>query len=711
MTREHDWQEIASIDAETPPDKKWEAVFGNLTSSDNALKTTDPTKLSLHASPPGWRDVRVAARLRTGDGMVVQMDTYLFELGYWAGPGLCIRLLQRPLAVTGRFHLDPQREQEVVCERVGGRVRILIDGECVLEADDPHADLGVLYVSPELPADSSLRHLRVEGRPAPGEIRPFRPVEKYHLYATIDFYDDLIKNTWTRRTFRDLMALYKKNRVRRVYFIYHYGYDSGFWRQPGRRAQFPGFQEHIDRTYENVGDFLPAAVEAAHAADLPFFAVLKPFETALYGTFPEGSEKAKQYGRIPRLGGPIWWSPDFTAENPHLRIERDVSDVPPDLDERVVGTIVLRGEPGLGKGFDPSRLRLWVSANNGRYEAYAGPIETRVEHDEGMRVILDGLNIPQRFFAVTIDGDPANTFGNRLRHLVEVRDARGEKLPITFSNQVWNRKDDFRESGFMVDVPYHNAVGGLDEFHWVDGALPLGMALGRIAHLQGALCPGYREVQAWWMEQADKCLAAGVDGIDFRIVNHNRTFDWDAYGFNAPTVEAFRERYGVDMMREPFDREAWRRLRGERYTEFLRAASWRLRERGKAVHAHVSHRMGPSSWHTEMNIHFDWETWIQEGLLDEVTLKTSSVRSHPAAYALAMAHDGGLKGNYCPYVNGLPKRPDGDRIMERQIREAREGGVDGLILYENAAFVAATDDGGVEVTCPYILEMAAKYAK
>lgn len=711
MTQKGDGPETLELDLSGHPGNPWETVFGELTACEDGLKATSATRLTLRKDLPGWRDLRVSMTIRDGGGAMVQMDSYLFELGYWSGPAFCVRLHQRPLGVTGKAGLAPGRDHQIVCERAEGRLKIALDGEEVLEGDEPYAGRGLLDLSLEFPAAATIRELRVDGIPASGAMRPFRRVDRYDLYATVDFYDDLIKNTWTERTFRELMALYRKHRVQRIYFVYHYGRNSGFWRQPGRQAQFPGFQDHIDETYRQAGDFLPAMARAAHEADLPIYAVLKTFETAVYGTFPEGSDEAKQYGRIPRLGGPIWWSPDFTAAHPHLRIERDVSDVPADLDERRVNQIVLTGERGLGSTFDPSRLRLWVSGNNGRYEAYAGPMHVTVEPGENLRIVLDGLEIPQRFFAVTADGEPTNTFGNRLRDLVEVRDANGAVLPITFANQVWNREEDFRKSGFIVDVPYQNAVGGLDEFHYVDGRLPLGMALGRASHLQGALCFGYPEVRAFWMEQVEKCLAAGVDGIDFRIVNHNRTFDWDAFGFNAPIVEAFRERHGVDILHEPFDRAAWRRLRGAFYTDFLRTASKRLREAGKAVHAHVSKRMSPPNGYTEMNIHFDWETWIREGLLDEVTLKTADVRSYPGAQALAMARDLGLKTNFCPYVNGLPRRPDGDRIMQHIVREAREAGVDGMILYENAAFVAATDDGGVDVTCPYILKMAAEHAK
>jgi hypothetical protein len=532
----------------------------------------------------------------------------------------------------------------------------------------------------------------------------------YHLDVCIDFYDDLIKNTWTENTFREAMEIYRRNHVRRLYFICHYGYKGGFWEQPGTEKTFPGFQRHIDETYENVGDFLPAAVRAAHAADIPIFAVLKPYESALPATFPEGSPDARRYGKIPRLGGPIWWSPTFTANNPHLRLERDVSDVPEDLDQRVVKSIVFTAEPGQQAQLDPARIGLWVSADNGRYSPYTGPMECRVEKGESVKIVLDGLAISEKFFAIAVTGEATSCFGNILRDLVEVFDTQGVPLPITFSDMSRTRgrdSSDFPEVGFRMDVPLNNNLpgGAINHLLCLDNGRPLCMGLGRMRYLPGGLCEAYPEVRQWWMQQVENCIAAGVDGMDFRIGNHNRTFDWPAYGFNEPIVRAFQDRYGVNILSEPFDRPALRRLRGEFYTKFLREASARLRQMGKTVLAHVDPRMRPSTEHGSMEVHFDWEAWIQEGLLDGVTLKTQTMLDEQATKVTLAAREAGLKVNFCPYVNRIPEQPDARDLAKSLVDEACEGGLDGLIMYENAAFMSATDDGHVEITHPWLLDL------
>jgi hypothetical protein len=325
--------------------------------------------------------------------------------------------------------------------------------------------------------------------------------------------------------------------------------------------------------------------------------------------------------------------------------------------------------------------------------------------------------------ALTVEGSPTFTFGNRLRDLVEVHDLHGVQLPVTFGNQSppvtpapGTAAGDtagpaFCRTGFRFDVPYGNAIGAMDDIAWVDGRLPLGIAVGYERHLQGALCPSYPEVQAWWMRQVENCIEAGVDGVDFRIVNHNRAFDWEAFGFNEPLVAAFKQRYGVDIRREAFDREAWRRLRGEMYTGFLRKASARLRQAGKSAQTHISARMGDPKWHTEMEIHYDWPAWIREGLMEEVTIKMGDMASAPAQRAAAMARAAGMKVNFCPYVNGVPKRPDGPEIVRHLVQEALSGGADGLIIYENAAFMAGRSGGAIDIVCPQIPDVMSERAR
>ncbi len=707
MVKHDGWRQYASIEASQPVEASWNTLFGALVQRPEGHCAAASTWLTRRFPLPGLSEFRVTCQV-TGT-VRIEASRYSFSPGNRENPAARVQLAHWVVAVTGLSNLSPDVRRTLLCERTGGRLRLSVDGVALLDAEDPVPGELVLDVSLELSAGAVLHAFQVEGVPQAGELRPLPPRSAYNLYACIDFYDDIILNAWSEKTFRAAMELYKANRVKRLYFIYDYGSRGGFWDQSGSAQDFPGLQENIRRTRESVGDFLPATVQAAHCAGLPIYAVLKPFDTAYAlptGTFSEGSQMARRYGKIPRLGGPIWMSLDWVAQNSALRIERDVSDVPADLDQRSVRTIVLKAEPGLKAELDPARVRLWTSRDNGRYKPYAGPMAVRMERRDAVTLTLDGLAIPERFFAVTVEGAPTRSFGNRLRDLIEVRDEQGRALPVTFANRPRQQGADWRAWGLVVDVPDNN-VGASEDYAWLDGPKPLGVALGRERYLQGALCFGHDEVQDWAMSQVENCIDAGVDGIDFRIVNHNRTFDWSAFGFNPPVVRAFKERYGVDILREPFDRESWRRLRGEFYTSFLRRAVARLRQAGLSAQAHISARMGDPRWHTEMEMHFDWRGWIAEGLLDEVTIKMAGMRNAPGAVAAAIAAKAGLPVNFCP---ALPPADQDRQWVAHLINEALEGGADGFTMYENATFMRANDREGVELTAPWIVEELRRHA-
>jgi HEAT repeat protein len=101
----------------------------------------------------------------------------------------------------------------------------------------------------------------------------------------------------------------------------------------------------------------------------------------------------------------------------------------------------------------------------------------------------------------------------------------------------------------------------------------------------------------------------------------------DEFGFNAPIVNEFKRRYGVDIRTEPFDKEAWYRLRGKYLTQFLRELHTALAAKGKklsiAIYSPTPNY--PEPWdgsHADIPaagmIYLDWEGWVQEGIVDEL---------------------------------------------------------------------------------------------
>ncbi|MFN7770130.1 MAG: hypothetical protein ACK5UC_23260, partial [Planctomycetaceae bacterium] len=65
--------------------------------------------------------------------------------------------------------------------------------------------------------------------------------------------------------------------------------------------------------------------------------------------------------------------------------------------------------------------------------------------------------------------------------------------------------------------------------------------------------------------------AGGYDGIAFLTYAENFSQRYeDEFGYSPPIVEEFQRQQGVDIRREEFDRDAWRRLRGSHVTAFLK---------------------------------------------------------------------------------------------------------------------------------------------
>ncbi len=97
----------------------------------------------------------------------------------------------------------------------------------------------------------------------------------------------------------------------------------------------------------------------------------------------------------------------------------------------------------------------------------------------------------------------------------------------------------------------------------------------------------------------------------------------DQYGFNEPVVSAFAERYGVDILTQNFDLEAWRRLRGEFVTQYIREVRTLCEERSLELGIGVppGDYFGPPLG----NLYLDWRTWVQDRLIDFIVVGHANI--------------------------------------------------------------------------------------
>jgi hypothetical protein len=141
------------------------------------------------------------------------------------------------------------------------------------------------------------------------------------------------------------------------------------------------------------------------------------------------------------------------------------------------------------------------------------------------------------------------------------------------------------------------------------------------------------EARCFRKEQVEELLAFGADGIHCSTSAHSRHLrhkhtEPDFYGYSRPVVDAFRKKYGVDILStDSFDKEAWHDLKGEAMVELYRELS-------AACHAHnkpfwIGLQLGR---YTQFTVapHFSgnvvarytnhWKTLVDEGIADAFVL-------------------------------------------------------------------------------------------
>ncbi len=126
-------------------------------------------------------------------------------------------------------------------------------------------------------------------------------------------------------------------------------------------------------------------------------------------------------------------------------------------------------------------------------------------------------------------------------------------------------------------------------------------------------------------------VEGGYNGIAFLTYAENFSQHYeDEFGYNEPIVEEFRKKYGKDIRREEFDRDAWRRMRGQHVEEFLKLLKKQLAEHDKkvAICVHGTEPNRPVLWNidggvrTAGNIVWSVEDWLDGSVVDEICLFT-----------------------------------------------------------------------------------------
>ncbi|MAE62695.1 MAG: hypothetical protein CMJ18_00360 [Phycisphaeraceae bacterium] len=583
-------------------------------------------------------------------------------------------------------------------------------------------------------AGPALARMRIERQGSSPARRPARRADRPLLAATVDFLDDILYEPFTTGLIDRLVERLAELDIGRIYFHHttrvrpealgpdadpqlSRSLDQWKW---GRDAD--DGSSYGTRTVRNCYPFLPKAVDSAHRRGMQVYAVIKPMD--MHVGHPTGGPSPffneHLFQSRPDASMQRWMPPEMTDDRP---------------ERRPVATLRFRKDDDRDHGVRPEQITVWTSDDNESYRPVEPPPKISMElrptrfrrHWEGgwtderpvQTITIDGLHLTSRYFAVTVDGDRAGTFRNRVYRLAEILDAEGQEIPVTHNllefprdgDAPWRGEGGFVFTGFTTSrQPTASWIGRdwIEMLQALDG-IDRGIAFERGVResLVGAPDPANPVVREYWMDWLVESLDAGVDGIDLRIIHHNNPMDWANYGFSGHVADAYERRFGGPLRPEAACRHEHAQLLGEVYTEFVREASRVTRQRGAKMQHHVSVPMdSPPHIRPMTGIQWDWRRWIEEGLLDAVTLKNLDPDSCFFDEVMAVAERHGVETIHCPYLNCILNASD---TWPEQLRAVVENvtrhGMDGLILYESASFLNANGAGEIEEVLPNLRDI------
>jgi hypothetical protein len=607
-------------------------------------------------------------------------------------------------------NLQFQRDQinRLVVRYSKGTVRISLNGENFTFKSRYQPTIGNIKI--HWPAGTVIKNMEVTGTRT--SCDPMSPIQDYVYQMTVDFPDDIVPAPFTKEMLDRMMNNIAQLGVKRVYWIYYGGQTSGFWDLYGNN---PLPDRHIKKTFASLGsDDLAAAVVAGHKHGLEVYAIIKPFDMSIMGrTFPLGSPLAEKFGKTQILGGKTYWSFDFPAKHPELCIQRRTHSP---TTQRPIERVEISSLYPIGDLSE--KIEVWVSQDNWKYQRYDGSLTVKTE---GQKIVIQGLHISSPFLAIRVSsqGQDAKIL-NTADRLITLIDGKGRQIDFTYGIEprkyakfrtgaghmepAKQEGGDFRRHGFFFDyctagIPSGVFCGdkvGHDLISLDNPNKVLGAAIGKNHFVPGALCPSEPKARDYWLTLIRQALACGADGIDLRPQNHLNVLEWPEYGFNGPIVREFKKRYGIDIRREEFPKDKWRELRGEFYTQFLRQARQEIQNKGKRLQLHIEDMMeGTSEASCPMEIFWDWQSWLKEGLADEVTFKVlnpDNLQTHFGRTLIQQCRRNKIPLYYSPFINawGVLGRPDWQDFLAKRIRNS---GINGLVIYEHSFIYVAQLDG------------------
>ncbi|MEW6097551.1 MAG: family 10 glycosylhydrolase [bacterium] len=141
---------------------------------------------------------------------------------------------------------------------------------------------------------------------------------------------------------------------------------------------------------------------------------------------------------------------------------------------------------------------------------------------------------------------------------------------------------------------------------------------------KGVLCYTYPQVRQHRLMQIKELSNYDIAGIYLCTRSHAAHSEYstapDKFGYNQPIVEEYEKRYGINILKEDFDKELWYELQGEYFTLFLQQVKKELKKKNMALCVGINHRddLSIPGASPMAKIKFNWRQWIKKGIIDEL---------------------------------------------------------------------------------------------
>ena len=395
--------------------------------------------------------------------------------------------------------------------------------------------------------------------------------------------------------------------------------------------------------------------------------------------YPAQSAKAKEFGEYPLAD-------EYFQKNKHLLMKYRYAD---SLESKAalktaITKIKLFSDISAKPRLTRQDIKLYVG-NQNNYPAlkpYTKDFTFSVDKENGKYVVtLDKLDIENKIIKITQNHKDKNytvVFDTRKPGWCQLYGSK-EKIDSTIISG---------ETTYGIDKqPCSLSKGtGTRRTAWDYNGRSLIIYMGKFDKYAGGMsCYAIRAARDRRLAIAKEILTNYPDiaGIAYSMRSHSKTYGSILdFGFNDIIVKEYQKRYGINILKQNFDRQKFLKVRGDFFSEFIGEVGKLVHSYGKEfeVQALSDYDTHPCFHTMNINNFFQIRKWAQKGYVDSVMILSFSKKWSPEREKQIKEFHGKLADTKTKLSFMLTSRskkvlPFMEKIMKNKY-------IDEIILYE-----------------------------